>query len=112
MPRSVLTPGWHVMLTYMGALSPLWRGLELLRDVRPIFHSEADFQHGLAWAIHESDPSLRVRLETRPAPGMRLDLLISSVEPQRYLALELKYLTDAWAGDVDGERYRLVSQGA
>src|SRR5262249_45393810 len=27
-------------------------------------------------------------------------------------ALELKYLTDAWAGDVNGERYKLLSQGA
>ena len=45
-------------------------------------------------------------------PGMRLDLLISRVETGKHLAVELKYLTDAWAGDVDGERFELLSQGA
>jgi hypothetical protein len=83
-----------------------------LRKSRPVFHSEADFQQALAWAIHLSDPSARVRLETRPAPGMRLDLLIWRPDLSRYLALELKYLTAAWSGEVDEEQFGLVSQGA
>ena len=86
--------------------------LETLRRSRPVFHSEADFQHALAWAIHVSDPSVRVRLETRPAPGMRLDLLVWRPDLGRYLAVELKYLTAAWAGEVDGEHFGLLSQGA
>jgi hypothetical protein len=49
--------------------------IEELRQHRPVFHSEADFQHALAWTAHQSNPSLRVRLETRTTPGMRLDLL-------------------------------------
>lgn len=48
------------------------RWLRALRQSRPVFHSEADFQQALAWAIHVSDPSVRVRLETKPMPGMRL----------------------------------------
>jgi hypothetical protein len=30
----------------------------------------------------------------------------------RYLAVELKYLTAAWTGEVDGEHFSLLSQGA
>jgi hypothetical protein len=86
--------------------------LATLRHARSVFHSEADFQQALAWAIHVSDSSARVRLETRPAPGMRLDLLIWRPDLNRHLALELKYLTAAWSGEVDGEQYGLVSQGA
>jgi hypothetical protein len=86
--------------------------LETLRRSRPVFHSEADFQHALAWVIHRSDPSLRIRLETRPQPGMRLDLLVSRPDVSEHLALELKYLTAAWAGEVDGEHFQLLSQGA
>jgi hypothetical protein len=86
--------------------------LETLRKSRPVFHSEADFQQALAWAIRLSDPSARVRLETRPAPGMRLDLLIWRPDLSRYLALELKYLTAAWSGGIDEEQFGLVSQGA
>jgi hypothetical protein len=33
---------------------------------RPIFHSEADFQHAVAWEIHSRRPELSVRLEFRP----------------------------------------------
>jgi hypothetical protein len=86
--------------------------LETLRRSRPVFHSEADFQHALAWVIHQSDPALRIRLETRPRPGMRLDLLVSSPDSREHLALELKYLTAAWSGEVDGEHFQLLSQGA
>ena len=72
--------------------------LEALRRSRPVFHSESDFQHALAWVIQVCDPLARVRLETRPAPGMRLDLLVSRPDLGRHLVLELKYLTAAWAG--------------
>jgi len=41
---------------------------ELSKD-RPIFHSEADFQHALAWKIHEKYPDFNIRLEK----GMSLD---------------------------------------
>jgi hypothetical protein len=87
-----------------------WLGT--LCQSRPVFHSEADFQQALAWAIHTADPSARVRLETRPTLGMRLDVLIWRPDLNRYLALELKYLTAAWSGDVNGEQFGLVSQGA
>lgn len=37
--------------------------LKSLADRRPIFHSEADFQHALAWEIHLVHPEVEVRLE-------------------------------------------------
>src|SRR5207237_4626292 len=82
-----------------------------LRRSRRVFHSEADFQHALALAITASDPEARVRLETRPLPGMRLDLLVSG-PGAGCLAVELKYLTAAWSGEDDGERFTLLGQGA
>jgi hypothetical protein len=86
--------------------------LATLRRSRRVFHSEADFQHALACAIAASDPGVRVRLETRPLPGMRLDLLVSRPDLGWHLAVELKYLTAAWAGEDDGEHFELRGQGA
>jgi hypothetical protein len=43
---------------------------------------------------------------------MRLDLLIWRPGLSSYLALELKYLTAAWSGEVDGEHFDLIGQGA
>ncbi|MFG1998370.1 hypothetical protein ACGFNU_04395 [Spirillospora sp. NPDC048911] len=86
--------------------------VEDLRRRRPVFHSEADFQHALAWSAHQSNPFLRVRLETRPSPGMRLDLLLSKPNIDEHLALELKYLTAAWTGVAENERFALLNQAA
>jgi hypothetical protein len=82
-----------------------------LRRTRPVFHSEADFQHALAWTAHLFELSLGVRLGVKTAVG-HLDLLISRPEQNRQLALELKYLKAAWTGTVAGERCDLANQGA
>lgn len=77
----------------------------LLKDLaqdRPIFHSEADFQHALAWHIHEAISDCRVRLEFKPqfkscpdknksCPGMYLDIWLESMGVA--VAVELKYRT-------------------
>lgn len=88
----------------------LWLA-ELRRD-RPVFHSEADFQHALAWVAHKSDPSLQVRLETRLGPGMRLDLQFSRPDLGTHFAVELKYLTAVWDGAWDSEEFHLLNHGA
>jgi hypothetical protein len=88
---------------------------EVLRGMhaeRPVFHSEADLQHAFAWAAHELDANLHVRLETHPEPGVRLDLLLSRPDLGQHTAVELKYLTSAWTSDVGGERFELKNQGA
>ncbi len=86
--------------------------LARLAAVRPVFHSEADFQQAFAWEARLLDPSLRIRLETRPAPGVRLDLLLTDASGSEWSAVELKYLTRLWHGDVAGERFQLKNQGA
>ena len=74
---------------------------------RKLFHSEADFQHALAWQIHMANPSRQVRLEFDPFPdeetAMRLDIWL----PTEGIPIELKYprqqLDTVW----NGERYVL-----
>lgn len=91
---------------------PLDDLLGQLASLRPVFHSEADFQQAFAWECRVLDPSLRVRLETRPEPGVRLDLLLASDEGSAWSAVELKYLVRLWHGEVGGERFELKNQGA
>lgn len=86
--------------------------VEALRAERPVFHSEADMQQAFAWCVQRAMPTALVRLETRPAPGVRLDVLVTSADGCRRSAIELKYLTRAWTGTVDGERFELKNQGA
>jgi hypothetical protein len=84
--------------------------LRALAVERPIFHSEADFQHALAWQTQIAHPTARIRLEVRPTRGVHLDLLVSTGDET--VALELKYLTDGFSGTVRGERFELPRQGA
>lgn len=86
--------------------------LSELRHQRHVFHSEADLQHAFAWEVHRLDPLMRVRLETHPEPGARLDLLLGRPDLDCHSAIELKYLTAAWSGVVDGEAFHLKNHGA
>ena len=81
-----------------------------LAERRPVFHSEADFQHALAWQVQIDHPSAMIRLETRPARGIHLDMLV--IDAGRRTAIELKYLTDRFEGFVHGEQFDLPRQGA
>ena len=62
-----------------------------LAQRRPVFHSEADFQHAFAWCIHTTNPDGGVRLEYKPLPNkpVYLDLWF----PDIGVAVELKYFT-------------------
>jgi hypothetical protein len=82
---------------------------ELAED-RPIFHSEPDFQHALAWQVRLRHPQAKLRLEPRPRPGTHLDLLIWLKE--RRTAIELKYPRAAFRGIVAGELFDLPNQAA
>lgn len=88
--------------------------LERLRLNRPVFHSEADFQHHLAWEMHLMDPALQIRLEVRPDAAMReqVDLLVSRPGTGQGTVIELKYLKAAWEGHVGGEPFKLLNSGA
>lgn len=103
-----------------GATWPVAGGLDLgpalraLGAQRPVFHSEADFQHHLAWQIHLAEPRLQLRLEIRPDPALReqLDLLVRDPATGAATAIELKYLKARWEGVIDGEAFSLLNQGA
>lgn len=84
--------------------------LDRLAGDRPVFHSEADFQHALAWRIHQENPTARIRLETRPQRGVRLDLLVD-LSGER-TAIELKYFIRRFTAVVHDELYDLPDQGA
>ncbi len=83
-----------------------------LAKERPIFHSEADFQHALAWAIHRSRPDAELRLE-RPlgVAGQMLHIDMCLVDGTHRYALELKYKAKRLDVDVSDEAFRLVQQG-
>lgn len=84
--------------------------LSQLSSQRPIFHSEADFQHSLAWTIQQRHPEAGIRLETRPERGIRLDILVRL--PDERVAIELKYLIARFDGTVNGEHFDLPNQAA
>ena len=83
-----------------------------LAAYRPVFYSEADFQHALAWAVHKSQPDASIRLEKRIAgqeAPVYLDLLIRSAQGE--FALELKYKTRAFSITHQDENFDLRTQG-
>ncbi len=89
--------------------------LEELALERPLFHSEADFQHALAWVLHRLWPKYVMRLERRVpkakgGPGFAFDVWASS--NSHTLAMELKYKTRTLEHNLEGESYYLQNHGA
>ncbi|WP_234330396.1 hypothetical protein [Streptomyces acidiscabies] len=82
---------------------------------RPVFHSEADLQHGFARVLWELAPDVESRLEVpqREEPGRRryLDLLCIG---RTRTAIEFKYFTRGWMGTsgVPPEDYALKGHAA
>ena len=81
-----------------------------LSKVRPIFHSEADFQFALAGQIGKMMPDSQIRLD-RPLKGVYLDIWISDQSDQQ-VAVELKYKTKPLLALDNGEVFYLKEQGA
>lgn len=91
----------------------LERPLRELSADRPIFHSEADFQHSLAWWIHKIWPTATIRLEMPfrfPESSIYVDIFVI-LGGVRY-GVELKYKTRGFAQERDGEIYDLKNQSA
>lgn len=83
-----------------------------LATKRSIFYSERDLQFAFAWTIQTMDPTLRVRLEMVPAPGIHLDLFCSRMDLTSRTGIEFKYLTRMWSGVVDGESFSVTHQSS
>jgi hypothetical protein len=87
--------------------------LRQLAITRPVFHSEADFQYALAWTLQQRRPDRRIRLEYRPDIDEVMNVDIVVTEPTGHVcAIELKYWTKALTAHVDGEAFKLRTQGA
>lgn len=89
--------------------------LKNLARKRPVFHSEADFQHALAWEIQIAYPDANIRLE-KPFQFDKLDKKLSYIdlviEHQGVLiGIELKYKTKKSEFDVNNELFSLKNHG-
>lgn len=80
---------------------------------RPLFHSEADFQHSLALELTTGHPKLRVRLE-RPLQlnggQSYIDMIL--IEENIQIAVELKYKTKKLVCVHGGENFSLRTHAA
>jgi len=84
-----------------------------LTVIRPVFQSEADFQHALAWEIHRGLPEAQVRLEVPVASvdaQMHIDVWVK--HENKLYAIELKYKTRALSVQVGEEQFLLKDQSA
>jgi len=85
-----------------------------LAKARPLYHSEADFQHALAWHLHSSGLASDVRLEVpfrrEDARSQYLDLLVA-VGSDR-VAIELKYKTRKLSHTYADEAFEIQNHGA
>ena len=79
---------------------------------RQLFHAEADFQHALAWEIHNLMPEVEIRLEVDMSPADDERLYLDVWIPSEGIALELKYATRNLVIEHQGERFRLRNQSA
>ena len=87
--------------------------IQNLSESRPIFHSEADFQHALAWEIHTQIQNCEIRLEYKPQHIMqRFYVDIWCSKKDCITAIELKYKTRRLYTNVKGETFHLLSQSA
>lgn len=91
------------------------RTLDRLADRRPVFHSEADFQHALAWTIATDRPDAAIRLErpVRLPDGTRIavDVWVRDADGT-VTVIELKYPTRRLDTTHAGERFRLPNHAA
>ena len=83
-----------------------------LAATRPVFHTEADFQHAFAWTLQTRHPQARIRLERRLAATTNERLDVLAVVDDVTVAVELKYPVAAVDAVVDGGRFILRAQGA
>ena len=81
-----------------------------LAKKRPIFHSEADLQHELAWQIHLTYRDAKIRIERPFGDQSHLDLSVQT--DSQTFAIELKYCTALLDVEADGEQFQLKNQSA
>lgn len=84
-----------------------------LSKERPVFHSEADFQHAFAWIMHSKYPQLKIRLEyPMNFENKRMHIDILAHDNDAVIAIELKYKTRGIKLKFEREDYILQNQAA
>ena len=87
--------------------------LTSLAESRKVFHSEADFQHALAWHIRQAMPeSSQVRLEVDVMQVEHQRRFLDIWLPLEGIAIELKYKTRGLELEQDDEPFVLRNQSA
>ncbi|NBS16634.1 MAG: hypothetical protein EBT06_09710 [Gammaproteobacteria bacterium] len=98
----------------MDKLSDIENHLHALALDRPLFHSEADFQHALAWHLQRTLIDVNIRLEKpfrhNPRGSKYLDLMLM-IEGSA-IAIELKYKTKKIKHRHNGEEFDIQNHGA
>lgn len=88
--------------------------LRELSQKRPIFHSEADFQHALAWEIHQEFNQIGIRLERRfkvnDLRKIYVDILL--MIDNAAIAIETKYTTKKLEIKLNDEEFLLKDHSA
>ena len=84
-----------------------------LKD-RNIFHSEADFQHHLAWHIHTElqNPQLRLEYPLSKNGSNRWEYCDIVLKSPYNIGIELKYKTKRFTTKIEGESFELKDQSA
>jgi hypothetical protein len=83
-----------------------------LTDTRKVFHSEADFQHALAWRIQQAMPESQIRLEIDVLQVEHRRRYLDIWLPVEGIAIELKYKTRGLELEQDHEPFVLRNQSA
>ena len=87
--------------------------LNKLSNEREIFYSEADFQHALAWKIHQIYPEIKIRLEYPiSVNGSIYYVDIFLKYNSKCVGIELKYKTKKIECVHKKEKFLLKNQGA
>lgn len=105
----------HTECVYVNGMTALDMPAALigLAKTRPLFHSEADFQHALAWQLRESGMVDAVRLEKpEEIDGRRIHVDLLARTPEGWVGIELKYWTCRSVHEYESERYDLRDQSA
>ena len=83
-----------------------------LASTRKVFHSEADFQHALAWEIHKAYPDTEIRLEMNLRPNEEHRRYVDIWLRSEGIAIELKYPTRKLSVEHDDELFALKAHSA
>lgn len=91
--------------------------MEELKERRPVFVSEADFQLEFAWLVKELyGNEYSIKLEYTPSDEqlnkMHIDILLRASKDKRWIPIELKYKTKGCTINVEDDKFVLANHAA